>query len=283
MIGNSKCLLSLRFRHPNLVTLIGWGKHYELPSLSQRVLTIWVKPSNIVICCNRTEASLFGLWAHDWGRHLWSFAEKSKASEPSSLPLARWPKRIEGYRIYQNIKYQRTSMKIWRWTHVRHVFGQCDKMCPDVPLPTLCFCFSYQKTVKIPRGMKDWVPCWMQHLAFPICTIPSQRRFIGWETSDLIRVGNLPCWWMTSWFQASQDIKSANILLDRSRALVLLRFFFPWKIDGFMMVFCTFQQSFFLFFPTGMVPQRWQTSVSASPLKLEMPKVARLGWCPPFL
>lgn len=149
MIKNSKSLLSLRFRHPNLVTLIGWGKHYELPSLSQRVVTIWVKPSNIAICCNRTEASLFGLWANDWGRHLWSFAEKSKASEPSSLPLARWPKRIEGYRIYQNIKYQRTSMKIWRWTHVRHVFGQCDKMCPDFPLPALSF--SYQKRQKTSR------------------------------------------------------------------------------------------------------------------------------------
>ena len=89
--------------------------------------------------------------------------------------------------------------------------------------------------------------------------------------------GNLPCWWMTSWFQASQDIKSANILLDRSRALVLWDVF-SMKIRWFMFHdgLGTFQQSFFLFCPTGMVPQRWQTSVSASPLKPEMPKVARL-------
>ena len=182
MIGNSKSLLSLRFRHPNLVTLIGWGKHYELPSLSQGVLTIWVKPSNIAICCNRTEASLFGLWAHDWGRHLWSFAEKSKASEPSSLPLARWPKRIEGYRIYQNIKYQKEHP--WK-SEDEPMFSETK--CLQMSHFQL-FRFSYQKTVKIPRGMKDWVPCWMQHLAFPICTIPSQRRFIGWETSDFIRL-----------------------------------------------------------------------------------------------
>lgn len=199
MIGNSKCLLSLRFRHPNLVTLIGWGKHYELPSLSQRVLTIWVKPSNIAICCNRTEASLFGLWAHDWGRHLWSFAEKSKASEPSSLPLARWPKRIEGYRIYQNIKYQRTSMKIWRWTHVRHVFGQCDKMCPDVPLPTLWFF--------LPKNGKN--PSRYERLSALLDAASGLSHMHNSKPEAFHRVGNLrsyqsgnlPCWWMTSWLE----------------------------------------------------------------------------------
>ena len=270
MIGNSKSLLSLRFRHPNLVTLIGWGKHYELPSLSQGVLTIWVKPSNIAICCNRTEASLFGLWAHDWGRHLWSFAEKSKASEPSSLPLARWPKRIEGYRIYQNIKYQRTSMKIWRWTHVFW-----DKMSPDVPLPTLSFF--------LPKNGKN--PSRYERLSALLDAASGLSHMHNSKPEAFHRVGNLrfyqignlPCWWMTSWFQASQDIKSANILLDRSRALVLWDVF-SMKIRWFMFHdgLGTFQQSFFLFCPTGMVPQRWQTSVSASPLKPEMPKVARL-------
>ena len=184
MIGNSKSLLSLRFRHPNLVTLIGWGKHYELPSLSQRVVTIWVKPSNIAICCNRTEASLFGLWANDWGRHLWSFAEKSKASEPSSLPLARWPKRIEGYRIYQNIKYQRTSMKIWRWTPCSPCFWT---MWQNVSrFPTSSSFFFLPKTAK---NLEVWkIECLVgcSIWPFPICTIPSQRRFIGWKPQILL-------------------------------------------------------------------------------------------------
>ncbi len=162
MIWNSQSLLSLRFRHPNLVTLIGWGKHYELPSLSQHISASYLtfQPSQL-----RHRYLVYELMT---GGDIYDRLLKSRKRQN---PVAfHWP---GGPKESKTFEYPLRSMNLnehmnmnpWFWAMWQNVTR-----------------FSTSNSLFFtPWGMKDWVPCRMQHLAFPICTIPTRRRFIGWK------------------------------------------------------------------------------------------------------
>ena len=183
MIGNLKSLLSFEVSSSQSGDIDWLGKTLWIAALiSASFNTLGKNPSNIAICCDAGPRHRYLVYELMTGGDIYDRLLKSrKRQNPVAFHWPGGPKESKDTG-YINIKYQRTSMKIWRWTHD---FGQCDKMCPDFQTSNSLF---LPKTA-ISRGMKDWVPCWMQHLAFPICTIPSQRRFIGWKPQ--IHGGNL--------------------------------------------------------------------------------------------